>query len=469
MKLIKKLYKLFDKKVIVPITKFFVGIGEKIKNIGKPLELITKSKKGIIILSLLLSVAVCYYIQGRSNSLLETNAKVLYNQPVTANYNEEEYVVEGLPKTVDITMIGSKANLYLANQLPSQNVVVDLSDLGVGSYDVKLKYKQAITSVQYKLDPSTVRVTIYPKKSRTMSVSEEVLNLTDLNSELAIKSIQLYKLKTTEEENLGTKENAEDRITINEVIVKGKEETINQVATVKALVDVNKLTDPQVGENLLRGANEVPIVAFDSNGKKLDVELVPSTVRAVVNIESPSKEVPIVVVPKGIENIIFGKSIEKISQSSETVTLYGSQETLDSINNIEVEIDVTNLSGNKKYTESLKKPKNIRKLSISTINIDVSLGDESSKEISGVKLSSRNLGNDYIVQVSNDSVNEIPVILKGTESVIKDIKSSDIEAYVDLKGYEEGTHEVKVKVVGSDNRVIYEPKISTVKVVIIKK
>lgn len=468
MKLIKKIYKFFDKKIIVPITKFFVNIGSKIKSIGQPLEIISKSKKGIIIISLILSVAICYYIQGRSNSLLETNAKVLYDQPVTANYNEEEYVVEGIPETVDITMIGNKANIYLANQLPTQNVVVDLSDLGVGSYDVNLKYKQAITSVQYKLDPSTVRVTISPKKSRTMSVSEEVMNLTDLDSELAVKSVQLYKLKTVAEET-GTKEQAEDRITINEVIVKGKEETINQVASVKALVDINKLTDPQVGENLLRGANEVPIVAYDSNGKKLDVELVPSTVRAVVNIESPSKEVPIVVVPKGIENIVFGKSIEKIGQSAETVTLYGKQEALDNINNIEVEIDVNNLNGNKKFTETLKKPKNIRKLSISTVSIDVSLGDESSREVSGVRLSSRNLGSDYIVQVSNDSVNEIPVILKGTESVISEIKTSDIEAYVDLKGYEEGTHEVKVKVVGNDNRIIYEPKISTVKVIIIKK
>ena len=468
MKLIKKLYKAFDKGIIVPITKFFVNIGDKIKKIGQPLEIITKSKKGIIIISLIIAVAFCYYIQGRSNSLLETNAKVLYDQPVVANYNEEEYVVEGIPETVDITMIGNKANIYLANQLPTQTVVVDLSDLGVGSYDVDLKYKQAITSVQYKLDPSTVRVTISPKKSRTMSVSEEVMNLSSLDSELSIKSVQLYKLKTNEEES-GTKEAAEDRITINEVIVKGKEETINQVASVKALVDVNKLTDPQVGENLLRGANEVPIVALDSEGKKLDVELVPSTVRAVVNIESPSKEVPIVVVPKGLENIVFGKSIERISQSSETVTMYGKQEALDKITNIKVEIDVNNLNGNKKFTETLKKPKNIRKLSVSTINIDVTLGDESSKEVSGVRLSSRNLGSDYIVQVSNDSVNEIPVILKGTESVISDIKASEIEAYVDLKDYQEGTHDVKVKVIGSDNRVIYEPKISTVKVIIIKK
>ena len=468
MKLIKKIYKFFDKKVIVPVAKFFVNIGDKIKNIGKPLEIISKSKKGIIVISLILAIAICYYIQGRSNSLLETNAKVLYDQPVVANYNEEEYVVEGIPETVDITMIGNKANIYLANQLPTQTVVVDLSDLGVGSYDVDLKYKQAITSVQYKLDPSTVRVTISPKKSRTMTVTEEVLNLADLNSELSVKSVQLYKLKTTEEEQ-GTKEDPEDRITINEVIVKGKEETINKVASVKALVDVKKLKDPQVGENILRGANEVPVVAYDSDGNQLDVELVPSTVRAVINIESPSKEVPILVVPKGIDSIVFGKSIESIRQSADMVTLYGKQEALDKISNIEVEIDVTNLNGNKKYTETLKKPKNIRKLSVTTVNVDVTLGDEATTEVSGVKLSAKNLGSDYAVQVANDSVNEIPVIVKGTKSVIDSIKANDIEAYVDLKGYEEGTHNVKVKVSGSDNKVIYEPKISTVKVIITKK
>ena len=47
MKLIKKIYKFFDKKIIVPITKFFVNIGDKLKNIGKPLEIVSKSKKGM--------------------------------------------------------------------------------------------------------------------------------------------------------------------------------------------------------------------------------------------------------------------------------------------------------------------------------------------------------------------------------------------------------------------------------------
>lgn len=445
MKLIKKIYKFFDKKVIVPITKVIVNIGKKFMKVNKPLEVISKSKSATIIISLLLAGLICYYIQERSNTLLETNAKVLYNQPVTAIYNEEEYVVEGLPETVDITMIGTKANLYLANQLPTQAVSIDLSDLGVGFHQVDLKYKQAITSVQYKLDPSTVRVNISKKQSMTTSITEEVLNLEHLNSELSISSISL---------------------STNEVIVKSTDERLAEVAVVKALIDVDQLTDPQVGENNLK---KVPVVAYDKDGKKLDVEVVPNEITAVVNIESPNKVVPVVIVPKGIENIVFGKAIAEINSSVDTVTIYGNQEVLDNINNIEVEIDVTDLGDNKKYTKTIKKPKNVRKLSTNTVTVEVKLGDSAEGKVSNVKLSYKNLGSDYVVQAANDSINELPVLLKGVDTVISDIQASDINAYVDLKGLEEGEHEVDIQVTGKDRKVIYTPQITTAKIIIIKK
>ena len=42
----------------------------------------------------------------------DNSAEVLQNQPVKVIYNEESYVVEGLPETVDITLIGSKTDLF---------------------------------------------------------------------------------------------------------------------------------------------------------------------------------------------------------------------------------------------------------------------------------------------------------------------------------------------------------------------
>ena len=232
------------------------------------------------------------------------------------------------------------------------------------------------------------------------------------------------------------------------------------------MVNVENISDPKVGSNKLK---DVPVVAYDKDGKILDVELVPNKLNATINIESPSKEVPLEIVPTGIDSIVFGKSIASLSSSVDKITLYGTNEALDSINKLVVNIDVSELKDNKTFTKTIKKPKGVRELSTKTVTVKIQLGDEASTEISGVKLSYKNLDSKYVVQVTQDSTTEIPVILKGVKSVISDISATDISAIVDLKGLEPGEHEVKVTVTGSDSKVIYTPKITDVKILIIEK
>ena len=83
-----KLYKI-DKKIIVPITKFFVSIGEKLKLSDKPLEKALSKKSSMIILSLVLAVIVFVIIDRQNTTLLEKNAEVLYDIPLSATYNDE--------------------------------------------------------------------------------------------------------------------------------------------------------------------------------------------------------------------------------------------------------------------------------------------------------------------------------------------------------------------------------------------
>ena len=424
MRLIKKIIKFFDRHLIIPVTRFFVGIGKKLKIVNKPLEGILRTKRSIIILSLVFAIIIFFVVDRASTTLVETEAEVLYNQPVSANYNDEEYVVEGLPEKVDITMIGTKANLYLAKQLPSQNVTVDLSDLTPGVHEVKLNYKQAITAVEYKLDPSTVTVVVSTKQSATKDISYEVLNLTSLDSKMSIKDIDL---------------------STNSVIAKGTEEKINKIATIK---------DNQV-------------VAYDENGKILNVELVPNKVDAKVEIESPSKTVPLRVVPVGLDRIVFGKSVESITSSVSEVTIYGSEKALSKVSSIDVKVDVSDIKTNKKYTKTIKKPAGIREVSTKTVTIEISLGDESSTELSDVRLSYINLGENYAIE--NVDTTTISVILKGVSSVIDKIVPADINAYIDLNNLGPGEHDVDVIVEGKDEKVQYTPKTTKVKVQIANK
>lgn len=434
MKLIKRFFGFIDKKIIVPITKFFVSIGEKLKLSDKPLEKALSKKSSMIILSLVLAVIVFVIIDRQNTTLLEKNAEVLYDIPLSATYNDEEYVVEGLPETVDITLIGTKANLYLAKQLPTQDVNVDLSDLKPGVHKVNLKYKQSITSVEYKLDPSEVTVVVSSKKSETRSVESDIVNLNKLDSKLAINNT---KLDT------------------DEVIIKGTEDGLAKVSTIKALINVSDMVDPKAGTNTLK---DIPLIAYDENGAKVDVEMVPSKVTATVEIESPSKTVPLEIEPTG--NVIFGKAIKNITSSVQKVTIYGNSKVLDNTNSIKVKIDVNNLKSNKDYTVTIKKPAGIREISEKVVTAKVELDDEVTTELSGVKLGVVNLGSNYTAQATSENATEVTVILKGVESIIKNITPSDVEAYVDLEGLGAGDHEVEIKVKGTDPKVKYSSKVT---------
>lgn len=434
MKLIKRFFRFIDKKIIVPITKFFVSIGEKLKLSDKPLEKALSKKSSMIILSLVLAVIVFVIIDRQNTTLLEKNAEVLYDIPLSATYNDEEYVIEGLPKKVDITLIGTKANLYLAKQLPTQDVNVDLSDLKPGVHKVNLKYKQSITSVEYKLDPSEVTVVVSSKKSETRSVESDIVNLNKLDSKLAINNT---KLDT------------------DEVIIKGTEDSLAKVSTIKALINVSNMVDPKAGTNTLK---DIPLIAYDENGAKVDVEMVPSKVTATVEIESPSKTVPLEIEPTG--NVIFGKAIKNITSSVQKVTIYGSSKVLDNTNSIKVKIDVNNLKSNKDYTVTIKKPAGIREISEKVVTAKVELDDEVTTELSGVKLGVVNLGSNYTAQATSENATEVTVILKGVESIIKNITPSDVEAYVDLEGLGAGDHEVEIKVKGTDPKVKYSSKVT---------
>lgn len=434
MKLIKRFLRFIDKKIIVPITKFFVSIGEKLRLSDKPLEKALSKKSSMIILSLVLAVIVFVIIDRQNTTLLEKNAEVLYDIPLSATYNDEEYVVEGLPETVDITLIGTKANLYLAKQLPTQDVNVDLSDLKPGVHKVNLKYKQSITSVEYKLDPSEVTVVVSSKKSETRSVESDIVNLNKLDSKLAINNT---KLDT------------------DEVIIKGTEDSLAKVSTIKALINVSDMVDPKAGTNTLK---DIPLIAYDENGSKVDVEMVPSKVTATVEIESPSKTVPLEIEPTG--NVIFGKAIKNITSSVQKVTIYGNSKVLDNTNSIKVKIDVNNLKSNKDYTVTIKKPAGIREISEKVVTAKVELDDEVTTELSGVKLGVVNLGSNYTAQATSENATEVTVILKGVESIIKNITPSDVEAYVDLEGLGAGDHEVEIKVKGTDPKVKYSSKVT---------
>ena len=440
---IKAIIRLIDKKIITPITKFILLITDKMSKRTDRFERWLVKKNTLVFVSLLISVIAFLAIDNKSISLVDSYAEVIYDQKVEAIYNTETYVVEGLPETVDVTLIGRKVDMYLAKQLSKGYVTVDISNLKEGTHKVTLNYESNIESIDYKLDPSTVNVNIYPKVSTTKTATIDTINKEVLDTKLSVSKVKIDK---------------------TEIIIKGAEHIIKEVANVRALVDIQKLVDPEAGVMVLE---DVPLIAYDNNGKVVDVEMVPSKVTATINIDSPYKEVPIKVIPNG--EVQFGKAISSITSSVTKVTIYGSQEIIDKIEYLPIEIDVEKLNSNKEFDVSLTTPEGIREISEKNTKINITLGEEITKEIKDVMIETTNLDSNYKAAAIGASSIKTNVIIKGTKEVLNGIDESKIKAIVDLSEYKEGDHEVEIKVTGDDVKATYSAKTTKIKIRISKK
>ena len=438
----RNIWKIIDRKIILPLTKIVLSFSDCFNDFGKKLEGWLAKSTTLLFLSLFISIIVFIIVDRKVLSFSENSAEILKERPINVIYNEEAYVVEGLPETVDVTLIGRKADLYFAKQSPSQEITVDLTGLKPGTHEVNIKYNQALASIEYKVNPSVATVIIYPKVSETKTLTTDVINQDSLDEKLVIKNI-----------------NIDD----DKVVVKGAEHQLAEVASVKAMVDVKKLPVQEEGIVTLK---DIPLKAFNSEGQPIDVEIVPEKIDAEIEIASPSKELPIKVIPKG--DLSFGQAISSIDVSETNVVVYGDEETLANLKYVPLEVDVSGLKENHKFKLELEKPVGVKSMSVNNVTVDITLGKEASRVVDNVKITTRNLSEGYSVQGVSESDIKVSITLKGVESVINKINAEDITAYIDLKGYSEGTHEVNVEVEGTDSRVVYTPKTKKVSINIVK-
>ena len=449
MKIIKSIYsffsKLIDKIIVVPISKLILIINKKFDTPSRKFENWLSKSNTLLFISLAMAVLTFIVIDQRILIYSESSAEVLTDQEVTILYDEDNYVVEGVPENVDITLIGNKADLYIAKQSPTNEVVVDLWGLKPGTHKVDIKYNQISGGIKYSVNPSVATVIIYEKVAASKTLSVDLLNQDALDERYIIDEITAK----------------EDSVTI-----KGASYKVDSVATVKALVDIKSLPKIVLGEKITVSA---PLVAYDELGNVVDVEISPAKVDVELLIQSPSKEVPIQVIPTG--NVIYNMGISNLivnNNENTTVTIYGPTETISAIEYLPVYVNVDGLSEDTQFKVDLEKPAGVKYMSVNNVTVDVKLSsDISNINIENVGISQINLGSNYgVTPVDIDSVT---VKLKGVTDIVNDITASDINVYVDLKGLGVGTHEVSIIVTGNDPRVEYLPSVLKMKVRIYEK
>ena len=440
----KSIFNFFDRHVVLPITRLVFKITKRINVPNKRFESWLSKQTTLLFLSLFIAISIFIVVDRKIISFSSQTAEIFKDVKVTAVYNEEQYVVEGLPETVDVTLIGSKADLYIAKQSSNNGVTVDLTGLAPGTHKVNIEYNQGRKGIEYSVNPGVATVIIYKKVSDTRQLTYDIINNNKLDSTLIVNSVKL---------------------STDEVTIRGAEYKINQVATIKALIDVDNLSKKEVGTQTL---NDVSLKAYDSEGNVVDVEFVPSKISAEVDLASPSKTVSLNFVPKG--NLATGKAIAGYTFSQSEVTVYGDTETLSSINSLDVIVDVSNLVNDTSFRAEIKKPTGIKSISTNYVMVNLTVTDSTSEPIKfSIPLTGINVGEGLIAQPVDNDNGFITVEVQGASSVLSSIDEADITVYVDLNGLSEGTYTKEIIVKGTNPLAIYKAKRTEATVIISKK
>lgn len=427
------IYKIIDKIIIMPISRLVYNISKTVGNNNNFNKLLNRPQF-LIIISLIFAVVCFLLIDNKVINLIENEAEIIKNVPVNVIYNDEAYVVENVPNTVDITITGRKSDIYLAKQLGEFAVELDLSKYTEeGTYKVYFTYSKSIDTVDYILDPSYLSVTIKDRISEVHSVSYDLVNVDDLNEKLSVGSVTLDT---------------------SEVVVKGSQDTLNQISSIKALVSVS--SDEYTVADTYELTN-IPLVAYNNKGEIIkNIEIVPNHLTGTLVLKSYKATVPISVTTTG--DLINGKAIASISinnNPSYSLDVYGEENEIKNITNVPVTINIDGLGSEnvKNYKVTLIKPSGVRYMSAKNVTITATFGDEEQKSIEINEFTQRNLADGYTANTITPR--SVTVQVKGVKSNIDKIEANNIKAYVDLSGLTEGTHQVEVKIDNNNPMIKY--------------
>ncbi len=370
-------------------------------------------------------------INGNKGFTTAGSADIIKDIPVTVLVNDAVYEVSGLPEKVNATVIGELNDVQLVRSQGDYKVVADLSGLTEGVHEVELQAVDFSPRVDVILQPSTATIRIQKKVTQSFAVGYDFVNVDKMN--------RIYSLGTPEFE-------------ANDVLVRASQDTIDKIAFVKALINV-KGVDASFEQ-------QAPLVAYDQNGVKLDVDILPETIGVKVEVSEPKKDVSIVIEPIG--TIPNGKAIESLTLEHQSVTLYGPQSILDTINDIKIQIPANNLTKDTELTMPIILPNGVAKTSVTKVNIKVKLADMAERTLEDIPITYINNDNGYVFSTTNPDDAYADVILKGAQSVIDTINPEDVEVFIDLKDISTGVQEIQLQVRGKNNLVIYETTKQTI-------
>lgn len=401
-------------------------------------KLLFNQKHGKVV-ALILAVLVYVSLNSANTNIFETTKSALELNSVNVSQiiSSQNYEVSGLPSKVKVTAIGDLSDIKSVKQQSNFRVIADMSDMTEGVHEVKFTTEGAPSRVKIVLEPSSAMVTIKKKSIRKFTVGYDYLNRSSMDS--------IYDL-------------SEPELQRGEVLVRASTDTLNKIAYVKALIKVNKNITSDF-------ETKAKVYAYDGQGRRMDVDIIPDTLLAKVKVTKPSKDVKVVLAPSG--TIPNGKAIESYTLDYPEVTIYGSASTLKNITELPITIPASTLTGDKDISMPIILPNGVTKITQNIVNITIKLAKAESTVVNDVDITLENPMEGFKFTIEGASTSDVTI--KGAKKVIDGVKKEDILISADLsKINKAGVYDVELLVQGKNRLATYELKNATVKIRAVK-
>ena len=372
--------------------------------INTTLDKMLQSALSVKILSLLLAGVLVFTVSGGVDNLFSspTSGDVVDSVAIETVGLDDDFVVAGLPKTASIGLVGSSLDIYTAKLSNDYGLYVDLSGLGEGEH-----------TLDVFIVPQTVTVTISQKVTKTFDLGYKFINEDTLDKKYSVSV---------------------DSIEHESVEVRGSQDNIDKIYQVCALIDLEGVEDSFT--------QECKVEAFDRSGEKLDVQIIPSSVKAYCSVSTYSKTVPLV--PEYSGNTVEGYAVDTVQFKKDEVKIYGSETQLKNINEIKVKIDITDLAADRNFKDlKLIKPTGVNKMSFNEIDASVKVVPAISRVFENIDIEVVNGDAD---NVRFNDTSQVAIQVSGKAEKINALTEENIHASIDVEGLEKGKHEVQVDV-----------------------
>ena len=383
--------------------------------INTTLDKMLQSALSVKILSLLLAGVLVFTVSGGVDNLFSspTSGDVVDSVAIETVGLDDDFVVAGLPKTASIGLVGSSLDIYTAKLSNDYGLYVDLSGLGEGEHTVALNASGLPSNLDVFIVPQTVTVTISQKVTKTFDLGYKFINEDTLDKKYSVSV---------------------DSIEHESVEVRGSQDNIDKIYQVCALIDLEGVEDSFT--------QECKVEAFDRSGEKLDVQIIPSSVKAYCSVSTYSKTVPLV--PEYSGNTVEGYAVDMVQFKKDEVKIYGSETQLKNINEIKVKIDITDLAADRNFKDlKLIKPTGVNKMSFNEIDASVKVVPAISRVFENIDIEVVNGDAD---NVRFNDTSQVAIQVSGKAEKINALTEENIHASIDVEGLEKGKHEVQVDV-----------------------